>query len=181
MSRPVTGSICEGVDEDAQRRLDRYMDCLLRWAPRINLTGAETRDKVFETLVAPILGAEVLLQPPAIDVGSGNGSPGLILAALRPETPITLLEPRGKRWAFLREAVREMGLSHVTVLRQRSEEYRGAPAQTITLRAVGLDPAKLKAMVRPGGCILVFGGPPRDQTEVIRLASGSRVQRCCFT
>lgn len=177
----MTGRFPATVDEASQRRLDLYLDCLLRWAPRINLTGAETRDTAFETLVTPILGAEALLEPPAIDVGSGNGSPGLILAALRPEVPMTLLEPRGKRWAFLREAVREMGLSQVTVLRERSEGYRGAPGQTVTIRAVGLDPETLRALVRPGGCVLVFGGPPLSHTETIRLPSGSLVQRRCFT
>ncbi len=169
------------ADEGAERRLSQYMDCLCRWASRINLTGADTRAEAFDTLVLPVLGAESLLSAPVIDVGSGNGSPGLILAALCPDLSFTLLEPRAKRWAFLREAAREMGAANVTVLRQRSEAYCGPKARTATMRAVGLDPERLRPHLSPGGCVLVFGGPPLQGAEAIRLVSGSMVQRRCFT
>jgi 16S rRNA (guanine527-N7)-methyltransferase len=168
-------------DDGANRRLSQYLDCLLRWAPRINLTGADKRAEAFNTLILPILGSESLLADPVIDVGSGNGSPGLILAALRPDLAFTLLEPRAKRWAFLREAARDMGAANVTVLRERSEGYRGAPAATATMRAVGLDPKSLRPLLLPGGCVLVFGGPPLRDATAIRLASGATVQRRCFT
>ncbi|MBK5255576.1 MAG: class I SAM-dependent methyltransferase [Vicinamibacteria bacterium] len=169
------------TDERARLRLNRYLDCLLRWAPRINLTGAEKRLDAFEMLVLPILGAEGLLVAPLIDVGSGNGSPGLILAALRPDLAFTLLEPRAKRWAFLREAAREMGSANVTVLRERSEAYRGPRAAMVTMRAVGLAPESLRPLLLPGGSVLVFGGPPLRGAEVIPLRFGSSAQRRCFT
>ena len=58
-------------------------------------------------LVAPVLPLADLLEPgELLDVGSGNGSPGLVLALLRPRLDVTLLEPRQRRWAFLREAAR---------------------------------------------------------------------------
>lgn len=168
-------------DEAAHKRLSLYLDCLCRWAPRINLTGVSGRAAAFETLVLPILGAESLLTPPVVDVGSGNGSPGLVLAALRPDLPFVLLEPRAKRWAFLREAAREMGASNVTAIRSRSDAYTGVKAGTVTMRAVGLDPKTLMPLVSPGGCVLVFGGPKLEHAEEIRLPSGSMVQRQCFT
>jgi 16S rRNA (guanine527-N7)-methyltransferase len=168
-------------DRDARERLDRYLDCLQHWAPRINLTGAETRQGALDTLVLPVLGAEAFLHGPVIDVGSGNGSPGLILAALRQDLTFTLLEPRAKRWAFLREAAREMGVGNVNAVRQRSEAYDGPRARTVTMRAVGLAPASLRPLLCPGGCVLVFGGPPLPDTETIRLASGRTVFRQCFT
>lgn len=74
-----------------------------------------------------------------------------------------------------------MGASNVTVIRSRSEAYSGATAGTVTMRAVGLDPKTLKPLVSPGGCVLVFGGPAFVDCEVIRLPSGSMVQRQCFT
>lgn len=168
-------------DEQARHRLRLYLDCLGRWASRINLTAAKSDEDAFETLVAPILGAEMLLSNPVIDVGSGNGSPGLILAALRADLAFTLLEPRAKRWAFLRDAAREMGLENVTVTRERSDGYRGNPAATVTMRAVGLDPEKLRPLVAPGGTLLVFGGPELPGAETLPLPSGARVQRRCFT
>ncbi len=169
------------ADALARQRLDRYLDCLQHWSRKINLTGAETREAAFETLVRPILGAETLLAGPVIDVGSGNGSPGLILAVLRPDLNFTLLEPRAKRWAFLREAAREMGMDNVSVRRERSDGYRGTLAGTVTMRAVGLDPTALRPLLLPGGCVLVFGGPIQEGAETLRLASGATVRRQCFT
>jgi 16S rRNA (guanine(527)-N(7))-methyltransferase RsmG len=169
------------TDAGARGKLDRYLNLLRHWSPRINLTGAESREEAFTTLVGPVLGAEELMVGHIIDVGSGNGSPGLILAALCPGHPFTLLEPRAKRWAFLREAAREMGVTNVTVLRERSEAYNGQKAAVVTMRAVGLPPAALRPLLSPGGCVVIFGGPAQDGAETIRLAGGSMVQRRCFT
>lgn len=168
-------------DASAKTRLNRYLDCLQHWSPKINLTGAETKETAFRTLVLPILGAETLLFGGVIDVGSGNGSPGLILAALRPDLDFTLLEPRAKRWAFLREAAREMGVENVAVRRERSDHYRGPKGRTVTMRAVGMDPVALRHLLAPGGCVLVFGGSGLAGTETHRLAAGFTVQRRCFT
>lgn len=169
------------ADDAARARLGRYLDCLCHWSARINLTGAQTESEAFLTLIRPILGAEGFLSDPVIDVGSGNGSPGLILAALRPDLNFTLLEPRAKRWAFLRDAAREMKARNVTVRRERSDDYQGPRAATVTMRAVGLDPEVLRPLVAPQGCLLVFGGPELPGTEKLRLPSGAAVQRQCFT
>lgn len=175
----------EGLSAIADPRvrglLGLYLHCLLRWSPKINLTGAGSPDAVFETLISPVIGAQDLLVGPVTDVGSGNGSPGLILAALRPDVQFTLLEPRSKRWAFLREAAREMQIENVTVVRERSDTYRGPRAQTVTMRAVGLSPESLRPLLLEGGCVLVFGGPLLDGCERYRLSGGAQVQRRCFT
>ena len=169
------------IPEPHRGRVIRYLNCLERWSRKINLTGADTRAAAFATLVAPVLGAEGLLSGRVIDVGSGNGSPGLILAALRPDLTFTLLEPRAKRWAFLREAAREMGLSNTTVRRERSDEYQEEAADVVTIRAVGLNPDELRPLLVPGGSVLVFGGPDLPGAEALPLPSGVRVQRHCFT
>ena len=78
-----------------------------------------------------------------IDVGSGNGSPGLVLALLRDDLEVTLLEPRARRWAFLREAARAAGRAGIEVQRRRHDGYSGAPAETVTLRALALPLAEL--------------------------------------
>jgi 16S rRNA (guanine527-N7)-methyltransferase len=168
-------------EHETRDRLNRYLDCLQRWSQKINLTGAETRDAAFETLIAPVLGGEAFLRGHVVDVGSGNGSPGLILAAMRPDLMFSLLEPRAKRWAFLREAARAMGLNNTEARRERSEDYKGGAADTITMRAVGLAPIQLRPLLAPGGCVLVFGGPDLPGAETLTLPDGARLQRCCFT
>lgn len=165
----------------ARERIERYLRCLRQWSTKINLTGAETVEAAFDTLVRPILGAEGMLRGRVVDVGSGNGSPALVLAALRDDLCFVLLEPRAKRWAFLREATREMGLPNAVVERHRSDTYRGPLADTVTMRAVGLPPEDLRPLLSPGGCVLVFGGPPLSQAETFRLPSGAALQRRCFT
>jgi 16S rRNA (guanine527-N7)-methyltransferase len=111
-------------------------------------------------LVGPVVPAAGLPDPgPLVDVGSGNGSPGLVLALLREDLEVTLLEPRARRWAFLREAARAAGRP-VRVLRVRHDSYPGPAARTVTLRALAVPLAELAPLVEPGGRVLVFGGRP---------------------
>jgi 16S rRNA (guanine527-N7)-methyltransferase len=111
-------------------------------------------------LVADVLPALPLTEPGRlIDVGSGNGSPGLVLALVRGDLEAILLEPRAHRWAFLREAARAAGAA-VRVVRQRHDAYQGPPARTVTLRGLSLPLAGLAHLVEPGGRLLVFGARP---------------------
>jgi 16S rRNA (guanine527-N7)-methyltransferase len=129
----------------------------------VNLTGARTPEDRVRVLVSDPWTAHEEIQGKAlIDIGSGNGSPGIVLALLRPDLATTLLEPRLKRWAFLREAARTLGRPEVTVLRERHDTYRGSPASTLTLRALALPLEDLAPLVLPGGEVLVFGGSPRE-------------------
>lgn len=115
--------------------------------------------------MAPVLAvAPFVLPGRLLDVGSGNGSPGLVLALLGGVSDAVLLEPRARRWAFLREAARAAGVAdRVDVRRERHDAYRGAPARTLTLRALALPLAELAPLVGPGGRVLVLGGSPRRE------------------
>lgn len=146
-----------GVDPAALARLVAYLDLLAAWNDRVNLTAARTPEARFELLVRPVVPLARRVAPgPLLDVGSGNGSPGLIIAALRPDVRATLLEPRTKRWAFLREAARTMDV-RVNVLRQRHDEYEGPPARTVAVRALRLPPGDLAALAESGGEVVVLG------------------------
>ena len=148
-----------GVTPDAGARLDRYLDLLEAWSARVNLTGARSRAERIRLLLRPAVAvAGHVLPGRLLDIGSGNGSPGLVLAALRPDASATLLEPRQRRWAFLREAARAMGL-RVEVRRERHDQYPGPGAETVTVRALALPAADLAALLAPGGRLLVFGAP----------------------
>jgi len=174
-----------GLVAPAVGRLATYLDTLAAWAGRVNLTGARTPAERVERLVASILPVAEVPEPGTlIDVGSGNGSPGLVLALLRDDLEITLLEPRTRRWAFLREAARKAGRPHIRVLRARHDAYAGEPARTVTVRALALPLGELASLVRPGGQVIVLGrapaleGPFEPQPQV---ASGRGVhifRRC---
>ncbi|WNB85591.1 16S rRNA (guanine(527)-N(7))-methyltransferase RsmG [Cellulomonas sp. ATA003] len=72
-----------------------------------------------------------------VDVGSGAGLPGVVLAALLPGTELVLLEPMERRVTWLTEVTQQLGLDNVTVRRGRAEELHGAiAADAVTARAV---------------------------------------------
>src|SRR4051812_4419679 len=103
-----------------------------------------------------------------VDVGSGAGLPGMVLAVARPDISVVLVEPLARRTAFLSEAVAQLGLDRITVVRGRAEELvpsRGHPglesADVVTARAVApLD--RLTAWCLPlaaeGGRMLALKG-----------------------
>ena len=95
-----------------------------------------------------------------VDIGSGAGLPGIVLAMVRPELDVTLLEPMERRCRFLTECAAELGLANASVLRGRAEDVR-LRADAATARAVApLDRlAGLAAgLVRPGGMVLAIKG-----------------------
>jgi 16S rRNA (guanine527-N7)-methyltransferase len=100
-----------------------------------------------------------------VDVGSGAGLPGIVLAVVRPDLRITLVEPLARRTAFLSEAVAALGLeSTVTVVRGRAEDVVDGPpagADVVTARAVApLDRLAgwCLPLVREGGRLLALKG-----------------------
>ena len=147
----------------------------------MNLTGASTPAERVGILVAPALAALPLLGPgDLIDVGSGNGSPGLVLALLDPARRATLLEPRSRRWAFLREAARAAGRPDLRVLRERHDAYAGPPAANLTLRGLRLPLPALAPLVDPGGRVLAFGVPPAPAQGWRELSRSSAAAPAVF-
>jgi 16S rRNA (guanine527-N7)-methyltransferase len=145
----------------ARSSLVAYLDLLARWSRRVDLTGVVTPEARVRVLIEPALALLPLLLPGALlDVGSGNGSPGLVLALLDPGRPVTLLEPRARRWAFLREAARACGRGDVHILRARHEQHEGPGAPNLTARALRLDAAALARLLAPGGQALLSFAPP---------------------
>jgi len=105
-----------------------------------------------------------------VDIGSGAGLPGVVLAMMRPEVDVTLLEPMERRCRFLSECVTELGLANASVLRGRAEEVT-LRADVATARAVApLDRLAEMAVgvVRPGGMVLAIKG--RTAADELRKA-----------
>lgn len=104
-----------------------------------------------------------------IDVGSGAGLPGIVVAAMRPDAEVVLLEPMERRTDWLTEVVVELGLSNAQVVRGRAEDQIGVlEGDAVTARAVAaLD--KLYGwtlpLLRVGGCMVALKGG-RAQIEV---------------
>ena len=154
----------------ARERVERYVGLVLAWGQRINLTGARDAatfvdEHVLDALrLAPHLPDHARL---ALDVGSGAGLPGIVLACVRDEPAWILLEPNGKKRAFLQHVVRELGLGKVSVRAERVDAFlegggAGQPVDVVVSRAVWPLPewiARARALLGgAGGRILGLEG-----------------------
>ena len=117
-----------------REKIDAYLDILLDWNTRMNLTAIKDRPTAISRHVNDSLAvlpamdrAAAQLSSPAsglrvVDVGSGAGLPGLIFATLRPEWSVTLLDSLNKRCTFNTAAAEAMGLDNVEILWSRAED-----------------------------------------------------------
>ncbi len=137
---------------------------LLRWNRKINLTGHRSEGAVVVDLILDSLqAARQVTGGSLLDIGSGAGFPGLVLALVRPEMEVTLLEPRGKRVSFQEHLIRRLGLGErVRAVQGRASPERdqdppalaGRRFDTVTLKAV----ARLEASLGLGRPYLAPGG-----------------------
>jgi 16S rRNA (guanine527-N7)-methyltransferase len=164
-----------------------HYELVARWAERMNLTAIkEPVASAHLHGLDSLLFAEVLGDAPslagrrAVDVGSGAGFPGLIVALARPELAMTLLEPIRKRASFLRVALADLGRADVAVLEGKLEapapNVRPSPpwpADIILSRAT-VPPLELIALaaprLKPGGSLVLSGGRGAPSTDEISEA-----------
>ena len=141
---------------EALPTLRLFAEHLAQWGEELGLVGPRERDRLWTRhilnsgLVAHKLGPETL-----IDIGSGAGFPGLVIAAMRPDIQCVLIEPLGRRAHWLREEAVRLGLKNVSVRNERAEEAAGhVIADYVTARAV----SALKTLVPLAAPLLKAGG-----------------------
>jgi len=152
-------------------QLQTYLDLLLRWNARTNLTSIRNPEQIVTRHFGESLFAARLLQehgafassasvPVTLaDVGSGAGFPGIPIKLLVPELHLTLIESQNKKATFLREVLRALDIQNAEVYCGRAED-RKQSAAIVTMRAVEKFSSALPvavALVAPGGmlCLLV--------------------------
>lgn len=164
------------VDLETATRIESYLALILRWNSRTNLTAVRDADGILARhFVESIACARALPAGLAtlLDFGSGAGFPGLPIALCREEIAVTLAESQGKKAAFLREAVRSLGIE-ATVYAGRAESLE-AEFDCVTLRAVDkMEEAVTAAaeLVRPGGWLALM--TTGAQTGALQAAAGAR-------
>jgi 16S rRNA (guanine527-N7)-methyltransferase len=156
-------------------RLGDYLARLLAMNEQMNLTAIKDGESAWERHVLdaltllPLL-ADVPAGARLVDIGSGGGIPGLVLAIARPDLHVTLVEATQKKASFLSAVSAAMGLSNVSVRAERAEvfgkgELRDA-FDVVTARAVArmvtLAPLTLP-FARPGGLVLLIKGQRADE------------------
>lgn len=165
------------VSRETKDRLQTYSDLILRWTGRINLVARAdaTPEALWQRHIEDA--AQLLpLVPPgvdrAIDLGSGAGLPGMVIAIARPDIQVTMIEADRRKAAFLQTAAAELGL-RATVVAARIEAAAVVPASLVTARALARLPALLglaAPLLAPGGvCLLPKGrGVDAELTEAAR-------------
>src|SRR5271156_6004855 len=129
-------------------QLSVYLDLLLKWNARTNLTAIRNPEEIVRRHFGESLFAAQHLDPNAttlLDFGSGAGFPGLPIALLHPEVQVTLAESQNKKATFLREVVRTLNLP-IEIWASRAETMPQPQCfHTVTLRAVDNMAAALAA------------------------------------
>lgn len=160
-----------GLDPEGVAAIDRLLD-LLEQDPTAPTT-VRARAEALDVHVADSLSG---LELPAVasagrlaDLGAGVGFPGLVLAAARPATRVTLVESVGRKCAWLERAVAAMGLSNAEVVNARAESWPAGIEACDVVTARALAPLNVLVeyaapLLRPGGALVAWKGR-RDERE----------------
>lgn len=129
------------MNASREAKLVQYAELVRRWNPRINLVARTTIENIETRHIRDSLQLNDLVPPGAgtwLDIGSGGGLPGLVLAICRPQTSFRLVDSDSRKVIFLQTVIRELSLPNCTAQAARIENL--APAQAITLSARALAP-----------------------------------------
>lgn len=181
------------LDEGMVERLARFAVLFLRWNERINLSAISGAEELVERHFVDSYLTSRLVPAGAqvIDVGSGGGLPALPLASIRTDVSMECFEPTHKKGAFLRTAVRELGLGDRVLIRGEAI-HQPIPSSLAHRADVAMSRATLeptawlelgRSLVRPqGGRVLVFGTGQSEAalpkaTEVLAYGRNRRLLR----
>jgi 16S rRNA (guanine527-N7)-methyltransferase len=169
------------LGEDQLSSISSYIDILLKWNARMNLTAVRDPEQIVRRHFGESLfvARHLVAKDSSItvaDVGSGAGFPGIPLKIYAPGIHLTLIEAHGKKATFLREVCRSLALTNVSVFGQRAEQWQGAAA-VVTLRAVEkferILPVAASLLVPQGTLGLLIGSAQASQAEAILPGSWS--------
>lgn len=165
-----------GLPAGAEVRLLAYLALLQKWNAAYNLTAVREPEQM---LVKHLLDSLSVLPQvrgrTLIDVGTGAGLPGLVLALARPELEVTLLDSNGKKVRFLRQVIAELKITNAQAVQSRVEDFAGG-FEVVTSRAF----ATLADMVGWSGHLAGTGGEflamkgVRPDAEIAALPAGFR-------
>ncbi len=164
------------VPETLYANLSTYLDLLLKWNARTNLTAIRDPEEVVQRHFGESLFTGIHLAPrlapdaTLLDLGSGAGFPGLPIQLLHPTLKVTLAESQNKKSTFLREVVRTLNLP--TEVHAARAETLTRQFAAVTLRAVDNMPQALaaaKPLLSPHGLLAILTTEPSPTGESIPL------------
>ena len=160
-----------GIEPQAAGLIARYLDLLETWNRRLRLTGERDRRALIRKHVADAIACVPWLPESGslLDVGTGAGFPGVILACVRPDAIVTLLDSKQRPASFLNEVTRTVPLPNARVVTMRAEDATLEPTiagcqRLVTSRATRMDDVLrlAKPLVAPGGHVISMQTPKTD-------------------
>ncbi len=171
LSAPIAGSAAGASLSSTQLdSISTYIDILIRWNARINLTAIRDPEDIVTRHFGESLFVARHLFPDRIhlgtatalaDLGSGAGFPGLPIKLWAPHISLTLIESNHKKATFLREVTRALTLTDVNIQNARAEALAASAFQVVTLRAVERFESVLPvaaSLVAPSGSLALLIG-----------------------
>jgi len=125
------------LPEDFFYNIQKYKELLFKWNKIHNLTGAKDEKTIDEFIYDAVFPVSFLPKSKnLLDIGTGAGFPGMILAIALPDTKVTLVEPLQKRASFLQFVKADLGLKNVKVVKKKVEDMDAEIFELVTSRAV---------------------------------------------
>ena len=160
------------IAADAQAQLEAYFRLLAKWNVKINLTALpllRPTDETFDRLLIEPMAAARYIADSAqgwFDVGSGGGSPAILLKISHPRSRLAMIESKARKAAFLREAIRALDLPDTYVENRRFEDVvrrtRPQSLDLVSVRAVKSDSSLFTGvyhLLAPNGRAFLFHSP----------------------
>lgn len=137
----IKNSLC--MPDNADKKFERYIELLLDGQKKTNLTGFDSPEAIVEHLVLDSLQIlrSGMAAGPLLDIGTGAGFPAIPMKLLIPDLKVYLVEPRTKRYAFLRKAERELELEDIFIYKSKVEsiDFPENPGMVISKAFVPLN------------------------------------------
>ncbi|HJP35082.1 MAG TPA: 16S rRNA (guanine(527)-N(7))-methyltransferase RsmG [Gammaproteobacteria bacterium] len=162
------------LDDAEVEALVKFAELIAKWNRITNLVASSLPAELIHRHIVDCLAVTPFLSGPRIvDVGSGAGLPGIVLAIMHPDSDVTLVESHQRKSRFLRQAAIELGLGNVTVVARRIEDWRaGQPVDCAVSRGYGslskfFDDTRA---LHRDGCRLVAMKGAEPTAEIVGLA-----------
>jgi 16S rRNA (guanine527-N7)-methyltransferase len=149
-------------------KLDQFAQILIEDGVKLGLIGPREVDRIWDRHILNCAAISELITDgqSIIDIGSGAGLPGLVLAILNPQSKVTLIEPMQRRCDFLTNTVKKLDLKNVSILKDRAENV-SVQAQVVTSRAVAplnkLLEWSLPLVLKNGKVLAIKGEKAQDE------------------
>ena len=158
----------DAPSELIESQLNSYLDLLVKWNRKINLTSEKTPSEILHRHIFDSLQYARVISPSdqVMDIGSGAGFPGIPLKIVYPHITLTLVESQRKRCSFLEAVVSDLSLQDTRVINERAEKVTPVPmVDVVILRAVSDIKSCLELAVRfleKDGKVVLKKGPEEN-------------------